>query len=41
MNGEVPTYENFFDPVLEKDLEKSSLFWKNQVKDTHEVTVFH
>ena len=35
MNGEVATWETFFDPVLEKDLEKDILL------HMHEATVFH
>ena len=41
MNGEVPTWESFLTPVPEKYFEKGiPVFWKNQVKDMHEVTVF-
>ena len=38
MNREVPTKENFLDPVVEKYLKKTYLFWKNQVKGKHEAT---
>ena len=30
IDGEVPTWENFFDPVLEKGLEKDIPVLKNQ-----------
>ena len=38
MNGEMPTWEDFFDPVLEKHLEEDIPVLKQSVKD---VTVFH
>ena len=43
MNGDVPIWEKFFDSVLEiwKSIrQKTYLFWKNQVKGMHEITVF-
>ena len=45
INQEVPTWENFLDLVLKKYLEKDIPILEKsriyEVKDMHEVTVFH